>query len=205
MITRLLDIVRQRLARWARARITQIHQIRGFRVVVENSRVDIQTADVLARLDEALRLIEDYQPWRLAHLRRDICQIWITRYPCRGAYFHEQRTCMTELTFLARRDISAAPVAASIIHEGMHARMHRFGVRLDQASGARMERICRRAELHFGRSLPADMGIPVLERASELLELEDDEVSPSIDWREAMRRQRAIDLAAVGRSIRGAV
>ena len=91
----------------------ELYTIRGFQVVVENSRPDIATPDVLSRLDEALALVEHTQPWRLAHLRRDLARFWIVRYPCRGAFFPESRTCMTELTFLARRDITAAPVAAS--------------------------------------------------------------------------------------------
>ena len=47
---------------------TTVHEIRGFRVVVENSRPDIATADVLERLDEALALLERYAPARLRHL-----------------------------------------------------------------------------------------------------------------------------------------
>ena len=82
--------------------------LRGFTVVVENSRPDIATPDVLERLDDALGLIERHQPWRLAHLRRDLRFFYVVRFPCRGAYFPEERACMTELTFLARRDISAA-------------------------------------------------------------------------------------------------
>ena len=106
----------------------ELYRIREFQVIVENSRPDVATADVLSRLDEALALIERTQPWRLAHLRRDLARFWIVRYPCRGAFFPESRTCMTELTFLARRDITAAPVAASILHEGMHARVHARGL-----------------------------------------------------------------------------
>src|SRR3954463_15619338 len=100
------------------------HRILGLAVVVENTRPDIATNDVLARLDEALELIERHQPWRMRHLKRDLRQIAIVRFPCRGAYIPADRTCIAELTFLARRDITAAPVASSIVHEGMHARAH---------------------------------------------------------------------------------
>jgi hypothetical protein len=177
---------------------TEVHSVRGFAVIVENSRPDIETGAVLARLDEALGLIECYQPWRLAHLRRDLTQFLIVRYPCRGAYFPETRTCMTELTFLARRDITAAPVAASIVHEGMHARTYRMGLRPESRDAAREERICRRAELEFGRALPAALGAPVVQRAEESLLLSDHDVAPDIDWREALRRQEAIDREAPG-------
>ena len=165
-----------------------VYTIRGFRVVVENSRPDISTPAVLARLDDALALAERYQPWRVQHLRRDLRQFWIVRFPCRGAYFPDARTCMTELTFLARTDITAAPVASSILHEGMHARVHRMGVRPESRDIAREERICRRAELDFGRSLPPELGAPVVMRALESLALDDVDVAPDINWREAWGR-----------------
>ena len=176
--------------------LIELHEARGFRVVVANTRPDIATSDVLARLDEALALIERHQPWRLRHLRRDLRQIRIVRYPCRGAYLAAERTCIAELTFLARRDITAATVAASIVHEGMHARVHRMGVRNEDRDMAREERLCRRAELDFGLSLPATLGAPVAERARASLALSDENVAPTIDWDEALRRQAAIDQAA---------
>jgi hypothetical protein len=169
--------------------------LHGIPVVVENTRPDIATRDVIERLDEALGLIERYQPWRLRHLQRDLRQISVVRFPCRGAYLPAERICVTELTFLARRDITAAPVASSIVHEGMHARAHNMGVHPGR-SMAHEERICRRAELAFGQSLPPELGAPVIERALATLALEDQEVAPSIDWAEAQRRQAAVDRAA---------
>ncbi len=174
----------------------ELHEVRGFKVVVENSRPDVATADVLERLGEAIDLIERHQPWRLAHLRRDLDKFWVVRYPCRGAYLPDERACMTELTFLARRDITAAPVASSIVHEGMHARVHELGVRARSRDHAREERICRRAELEFGQALPLDVGAPVIERARASLALSDADVAPTIDWMEAERRIQAVDRAA---------
>ena len=175
----------------------EVHEVRGFRVDVENSRPDIATADVLQRLDEALALVDAHQPWRSAHLRRDVAQIRVARFACRGAFFPDDRTCLTELTFLARRDITAAPVASSIVHEGMHARAHafraRFGSPPDPDDLPREERLCRRAELAFGRSLPESLGAPVIERALATLTMDDADVAPSVDWREAARRIDAVD------------
>jgi hypothetical protein len=114
MIGRFMDELRGRLRRAvAEAQGMETHEIRGFHVVVENTRPDIETAQVLARLDEALGLIERYQPWRLAHLRRDLHRIRVARFPCRGAYFPLERTCLTELSFLARPQISSAPFSPS--------------------------------------------------------------------------------------------
>ena len=173
-------------------------RIRGIPVAVENTRPDIVTADVINRLDEALALIEQYQPWRLAHLRRDLEAIHVVRFPCRGAWIPDQGACVTELTFLNRRDITAAPVASSIIHEGMHARVDRMGVSRYSRDRAREERLCRRAELEFGESLPPELGAPVVQRALESLALEDQDVAPAIDWKEALRRQNDIDAQARG-------
>jgi hypothetical protein len=167
--------------------------LRGIPIIVDNTRPDIATADVLGRLDEALALIERYQPWRFRHLQRDLDAIHVVRFPCRGAWIGEEGACVTELTFLARRDITAAPVASSIVHEGMHARVDRMGVSRYSRDRAREERLCRRAELEFGQSLPSDLGAPVIQRALESLALADQDVAPAIDWSEALKRQNEID------------
>ena len=172
---------------------TERHLVRNFSVLVENSRPDIETQAVLQRLDDALGLIDAWQPWRLRHMRRDVSHFWIVRYPCRGAYFPATRACMTELTFLARRDITAAPVAASILHEGMHARTYAMLTGAQSFDSAREERICRRAELAFGQALPPELGAPVIERALASLMLDDEGVAPTIDWTQARRRQDQVD------------
>ena len=169
------------------------HIVRGFQVVVENNRQDIDTNAALQRLDDALGLIDAWQPWRLRHMRRDVSYFWVVRYPCRGAYFPATRACMTELTFLARRDITPAPVASSILHEGMHARTYAMLRGPASFDSAREERICRRAELAFGHALPLELGAPVIERAMASLMLDDEGVAPNIDWTEARRRQNEMD------------
>ena len=171
-------------------------RLRGMNVVVINTRPDIATSTVVERLDEALGLIEQYQPWRLAHLQRDLKEIRVERFACRGAFMPDVRTCITELTFLARRDIQAGPVASSILHEGVHARIHAMGVSPYDRDRSREERICRRAELSFGRALPADLGAPVIERALESLGLADTDVAPVINWVEAQSRIDVVDRGA---------
>ena len=187
-----MTILGDRLRRWLGSRLG-IYVVRGFTVTVDNTRPDIATEDVLQRLDDSLALVERYQPWRLRHLRRDLRQIRVMRFPTRGAYFAADRACMVELTFLNRRDIGPATVASTIVHEGMHARVHRMGVSEAGRDRAHEERICRRAELEFGQSLPPEIGAPVLERALASLQLDDQDVAPDIDWAEALRRQNAID------------
>src|ERR1700735_5581977 len=108
-----------------------MHDVRGFRVAAVHSGAAIDTTFVLGRLGDALALIARYQPWRLAHLRRDLAQIAVNSFPCRGAYVPSQRTMLTELSFLARvAEFTPAQIASSIVHEGVHARVHRMGERM---------------------------------------------------------------------------
>jgi hypothetical protein len=177
---------------------TERFVLRGFPVVLQNTRPDIATPAVVERLDDALALIERTQPRRFARLRRDVREMVVVRFPCRGAYLPDRRACLTELTFLARRDIGPATVASSIVHEGMHARIAAMGLHPASRDPAREERICRRAELDFGRALPAAEGAPVIARAEQSLALADEDVAPAIDWELARRQTAEIDRKAGG-------
>ena len=165
--------------------------VRGLAVELYNTRSDIASEHVFARLDEALGLIERYQPWHFRRLARDFSRIVVRRFPCRGAFFPESRTCLVELTFTVNSGFTAAQVAATILHEAMHARLDNAGVVYRDDSKAKHERFCRKAEIEFGLVVPG--GEAILERALGTLDLEDHEVAPDIDWAEAARRVRAVD------------
>lgn len=174
--------------------------IDGMRVDVVNTREDIATERVFARASAILARVKHYQPARYAHLKRDVSGILVERFPCRAAYFPDTRSILLELTFMANEGFSDSQVAASLVHEGMHARLdrlvERFGIRSYADAAARHERICRRAELHFGEAVPD--GGPVIERALETLAMEDAEVAPDVDWAEAQRNIALADRKATG-------
>jgi hypothetical protein len=171
--------------------------IDGIRVEVLNTREDVSTERVFRRAEAVIARVRQYQPWRLAHIRRDIAGIIVMRYACRAAYFPDRRLCMLELTFMANEQFSDSQVAASFVHEGMHARLDRlaekYGVTPFALARARHERICRRAELDFGLAVPD--GAPVVQRAVESMRLADEEVAPAIEWQEASRRVAEVDRA----------
>jgi hypothetical protein len=175
--------------------LTTTHQIRGLPVNVCNTRPEISTADVIVRLDRALGLIDQYTPHYGRHLRRDFSGILVQRYPCRGAYFPDSRRCLVELTFTVNPTITEPQIAATILHEAMHARLHVLGLPLEMSDRARQERFCRRAEIEFGRLVPG--GDPVVERALGTLGLGDDDVAPEIDWHLAARRVAEADRDAM--------
>lgn len=170
------------------------HEVRGISVVVDNTRPDIDTADVLARLDRSLTLIEKYVPHHFRHLKRDFAYIVVQRFACRGAYFHEQRACLVELTFTVNPDFSDAEVAATILHEAMHARLHQLGFPLEMEDRARQERFCRRAEIEFGLLVPN--GERVVERAQWTVGQSDEDVAPVIDPDLAAQRVAEADRTA---------
>ncbi len=174
--------------------------IRGIPVEVRNTRPDIDTEAVFRSVEDVLALAARYQPARVAHIRRDLAGIRVERFACRGAYFQVERVCMLELTFLVNPRHSVAERAATLVHEGMHARLHRlserFGVTPFEHARARHERICRRAELHLGLAAGAE---DVVERALQTLAMADDDVAPAVDWAEAERRTAQADGEARGR------
>ncbi len=167
-------------------------------VVIINTRPDVDTDDALQRLDRALRLIERYTPHHFRRLRRDFARILIQRYACRGAYSPVERTCLVELTFVVNRDFSEAQVAATILHEAMHARLHASGISLSSLDRARQERFCRRAEIEFGLAVPG--GEPIVARARAALDGSDEEVAPAVDPTLAARRIAQADREALERS-----
>jgi len=183
------------LLRRAGADLPDDRVIRGLPVTLINTRPDIDSEDVFARLDAALELIERYQPSHFRRMHRDFARIQLRRFPCRGAYFPDTRICLIELTFVVNREFTPTQVAATILHEAMHARLDNAGVKYDPAVAAKHERFCRRAEVEFGMIAPD--GAPVVERALASLASADDEVAPVIDWELAGRRVDAADLSAL--------
>ena len=183
------------LLRRAGADLPEHRTVRGLPVTLINTRPDIDSEDVFARVDQALALIEKYQPWHFRRLPRDFARIEIRRFPCRGAFFPETRTCLVELTFVVNREFTPTQVAATILHEAMHARLDNAGVKYDSSGAAKHERFCRRAEVEFGMVAPD--GASVVERALASLAGADDEVAPIIDWEVAGRRVAEADLAAL--------
>jgi hypothetical protein len=170
------------------------HERRGLPVLLNNSRADISTVAALDRLDQALGLIERYAPDRMATIREDFTAILVRRYPCRAAYYPDLGVCLIELTFLVHPDITPAQVGASIVHEGVHARLDAAGIREgSRRAAADEERACRQAEIEFGLAVPG--GEAVVERARAALGLADEEVAPAIDWNLAQERVKEVDRA----------
>jgi hypothetical protein len=180
-----------RLRSWTESLLAERRQIRGLPVRIFNTRHDIDTADVIERLTQALDLIARYAPHRFHRLQHDFAGIVVRRFPCRGAFFHDSRECLVELTFTVNPRHALPEIAASIVHEATHARVASMCGPLSQELRPREERLCRKAELEFGLALPD--GAVVVERARASLALADQAVAPAVDWAEGARRIAEVD------------
>jgi hypothetical protein len=167
----------------------------GIPVFLENTRPDIDSDEVLSRIERCLDMIRQCVPHHFRHMQRDFRYIISKRFACRGAYFHNEGACLIELTFCVNPTFLDAEVAATILHEAMHARLDKLGFPLEMEDRARQERFCRRAELEFGALVPG--GERVIERAQQTIELADDEVAPVIDPDLAAERIAAVDRSAL--------
>lgn len=150
---------------------------------------------VFGKIHGALDLIATHQPRRLRRMRGDFERIEIRLHPpCRAAFLMPARTCLLDVYFVAT--FPPEQIASSVVHEGIHARIRRAGVRTAELDRAREERLCRGAELDFGLAIPG--GAAVVERARASLALGDEEVAPTIDW-DVFRRSAAAGSDSGGR------
>ena len=162
--------------------------------LASSTRPEIADEDVFRRMGEVLAMVERYAPARMRRLRRDLAGIEVRRFACRAAFFSESGRAMLELTFMVNPAFSIAEIASSLLHEGVHARVHTMGVVRTPSALAKEERLCRRTELWWGQTVPD--GGRVVERALASLALPDQSVAPDIDWAEAARRVSEADRAA---------
>jgi hypothetical protein len=153
--------------------------IEGVNAWFLNERADIDDTQLVSRFGEALALIGKYMPHHLRRLRKDVTAIWVKRWPNRGVFFHDTRLMVIDTTFVVNPTFTLAQVAATILHEGVHARITAMRVNRRYTNMADEERMCRRAEIRFGELAPG--GAPVVARAIEILGMSDAEVAPGID------------------------
>ena len=193
MLSRLLEEIRSALG--AKSAPSVVHRVvNGIDVALTNTRPEIADEDVFRRMGEVLAMIERYAPARIRRLRHDLAGIEVRRFACRAAFFPESGCAMLELTFMVNRAFGIAEIASSLLHEGVHARVHVMGVVRTPDALAKEERLCRRTELWWGQTVPG--GEHVVERALASLALPDQAVAPDIDWVEAARRVSQADRAS---------
>lgn len=114
-------------------------------------RVDHET--YARKVANALGLIARHDPNRLARIKRDLGAVLVWPFTAAGtvAEFHPDMG-ICALYSAAMKDVSAAIVALSIVHEATHARLACIPVTSDNI--ARMESLCLEQELAFAQHIP---------------------------------------------------
>ena len=111
--------------------------------------------DALAKVGQALALLQELSPRRFARLRRDVGRVLVFGTGAAPALWHEALgTCELNRRSVADPDVSPAVIACLLAHEAMHARLCRLGFTYGEHERVRVERACYRAQRAFARRLP---------------------------------------------------
>jgi len=139
----------------------------GDRVVVEGCSVGLALVSKNARakaaehLGEALRLIARTRPRVFATLRRDLRGLLVAPLPgVLGSLLTDTRLCaLDEAHVLDPQPGAITRLAATIIHEAVHARLVRLGFDYAEPIRARVERVCIKQELLFAERVSDGVGL----------------------------------------------
>lgn len=109
-------------------------------------------ADVIARIEHALRLIREFDPRLYDRVSRNLPRLAVTPR-LRASYWHRFRVCVIGMEQVRRWH--ASQLASIIVHEATHAWLRNKGLPSSTANTKwRIERICTRAQLRLARKLP---------------------------------------------------
>lgn len=143
-------------------------QIEGLQV--RNLTTAAPIAERFERVREALELIQTVDSVRFMRIRHTLRWILIINGGrAAGSYWHDLTACALDADHLDGDPPTT--VAATIVHEAMHARLDRLGIRYRPDTIDRIERLCYEAEVAFAQRLPD--GQELIDEARRLMALTD--------------------------------
>jgi hypothetical protein len=131
-------------------RLSHSRRVDGMWIGVLGDRKDDA---LLARVEQSLMLIKQYDPVGYRRLHRNIERIWIAPLlAARGEFNFSSRRCDLDYRFVKSSEPDM--IASTIVHEATHAHpcMRKLGYA--EARRYRIERICMRRQLAFAARLP---------------------------------------------------
>ena len=167
--------------------------IHGVRCAVALFADGTQGAAAFARLLAAFDLIQKHAPVRYAQVTRDVARVLVSGAPwARGSFCPASRIC--ELDFEWVIDTSTPPeaVAATLIHEAQHARLHRLGFDYTPEIRPRIERLCHRSARNFARRVGD--GQWLVDQLNRQLDRDPHVYSPAGRWEAKAEALAAISL-----------
>jgi hypothetical protein len=122
-----------------------------------------------SRIFEALALIRKHDPIRYRRIVQDLERIRIEVLSGALASFVPATwTCRLEERFVLDKKTTLEFIAAAIVHEATHARLHRRGIGCGEEIRSRVEEICLRREIAFATKLP--LGLQARDQAERTME-----------------------------------
>jgi hypothetical protein len=111
---------------------------------------------ILERVVEALHLIKIHDPRRYRRLKKDMDRVMVTLATSSAlAHFDLRlRACVLSEEFVGSDDSRPEMIAATIVHEATHARLHTCGISNKEPLRTRIEAACFRREIAFAAKLP---------------------------------------------------
>ncbi|MGV3551817.1 hypothetical protein [Rhizobium sp.] len=120
---------------------------------------------LLKNVREALELIRDTDSYRYRRVVKRLNRIIIHPLPHHGEYIRELRRCTISSALAKSGDIKK--IALIIIHESTHAELYDRGIGYSPETRARVEDVCARQEIAFGRKF--DNSVELLREAEARL------------------------------------
>jgi hypothetical protein len=109
----------------------------------------------LRRVEEALRLIKQYDARCYFRITRDLKRIWVNLVPdAIACYQRSLQACVLDERYVLSEKTTPQRLALTIIHEATHARLERCGLDYELKLRPRIEAVCLRRELAFVSKLP---------------------------------------------------
>ena len=107
------------------------------------------------KIEAALQLIRDNDPRRFKQVQHYVSAITLSPEPIYLALWCDDvRMCDMALRYVLASGTTPSHLAATIVHETTHARLHRLGIEYEESQRVRIEAMCYRAELDFLARLP---------------------------------------------------
>jgi hypothetical protein len=124
---------------------------------------------ILAKLERALGLIEEYCPVQYRRVQCNLARFLAFRIPPNLAEYHpKSHMCFIDCEYLVSEELLPEELAMTIVHETAHANLFRHGFGYDPTKRSQVERICVRAEISFAKRLPG--GAPLAQAATARLD-----------------------------------
>lgn len=137
----------------------------------------------------ALDLLASASPQSLKRLRRHVRGILIMPLGTAvGEFYPPLKLCCLDEKHVTKESTQVEEIASTLVHETAHAHLYAIGIGYPTSLHVRIEKLCHRRELWFGKRIGSDA---VCERAKDYLQQPDSFWAPEFQktrWLDALKQ-----------------